>query len=194
MAEISSICVYCGSSSNTRASHRQAAAEFGTLLAAEGVSLIFGGGRVGLMGLAADATLNSGGRVIGVIPEFLAAREVAHTKCTELHTTVTMHERKQQMADLSDAFVILPGGLGTLDEMFEIITWRQLSLHQKPIIIANIDGYWDPLEKLIQNISSENYIPRGHDGLFTFVSCIAEILPILRAMPSTTSHLQSDQP
>ena len=192
MAEINSVCVYCGSSSNTRASHRQAAAEFGTLLAAEGVSLIFGGGRVGLMGLAADATLNSGGRVIGVIPEFLAAREVAHTKCTELHTTVTMHERKQQMADLSDAFVILPGGLGTLDEMFEIITWRQLSLHQKPIIIANIDGYWDPLEKLIQNMFSENYITIDYNNLITFVSCIAEVLPILRAMPSTSSHIEDD--
>ena len=192
MAEINSVCVYCGSSSNTRASHRQAAAEFGTLLAAEGVSLIFGGGRVGLMGLAADATLNSGGRVIGVIPEFLAAREVAHTKCTELHTTVTMHERKQQMADLSDAFVILPGGLGTLDEMFEIITWRQLNLHQKPIIIANIDGYWDPLEKLIENMSSENYISRDHNNLITFVSCIEKVLPILRAMPSASSHIGGD--
>ena len=192
MAEINSVCVYCGSSSNTRASHRQAAAEFGTLLAAEGVSLIFGGGRVGLMGLAADATLNSGGRVIGVIPEFLAAREVAHTKCTELHTTVTMHERKQKMADLSDAFVILPGGLGTLDEMFEIITWRQLSLHQKPIIIANIDGYWDPLEKLIENMSSENYISRDHNNLITFVSCIEKVLPILRAMPSASSHIGGD--
>jgi uncharacterized protein (TIGR00730 family) len=192
MAEINSVCVYCGSSSNTRASHRQAAAKFGTLLAAEGVSLIFGGGRVGLMGLAADATLNSGGRVIGVIPEFLAVREVAHTKCTELHTTVTMHERKQQMADLSDAFVILPGGLGTLDEMFEIITWRQLNLHQKPIIIANIDGYWDPLEKLMENMSSESYISRDHNNLITFVSCIAEVLPILRAMPSISSHIEGE--
>ena len=192
MAEINSVCVYCGSSSNTRASHRQAAAKFGTLLAAEGVSLVFGGGRVGLMGLAADATLNSGGRVIGVIPEFLAAREVAHTKCTELHTTVTMHERKQQMADLSDAFVILPGGLGTLDEMFEIITWRQLNLHQKPIIIANIDGYWDPLEKLMENMSSESYISRDHNNLITFVSCIAEVLPILRAMPSISSHIEGE--
>ena len=194
MADINSICIYCGSSSNTRASHRQAAIEFGTLLAAEGVSLVFGGGHVGIMGLTADATLKAGGHVVGVIPAFLAAREVAHTKCTELHTTVTMHERKQKMADLSDAFVILPGGFGTLDEMFEIITWRQLNLHKKPIIIANIHGYWDPLKKLIQHMSSENYIPSNHNNLITFVSSIGEVLPILKAMPPTSKHIEDDSP
>ncbi len=183
MMEIRSICVYCGASSDTREHHRQAAIEFGTLLAAEGISLVFGGGRVGLMGLAADAALEGGGRVVGVIPEFLVAWEVGHAECTELHTTKTMHERKQLMAELSDAFVILPGGLGTLDEMFEIVTWRQLRLHEKPIIVVNIDRYWDPLEKLLQNMTAENYIPGGHDNLITFVTRIDEILPILRSMP-----------
>jgi len=190
MTKINSICVYCGSSSDTRDTHRQAATEFGTLLAAEGISLIFGGGRVGLMGLAADAALKGGGRVVGIIPEFLVAREVGHAACTELYTTTTMHERKQRMAELSDAFVILPGGLGTLDEMFEIVTWRQLSLHGKPIIVANVDGYWDPLEKLLENMTAENYVPGGHANLITFVSRIEEILPILRSMPPTAIDLE----
>ena len=188
--EIRSICVYCGASSDTRERHRQAATKFGTLLAAEGVSLVFGGGRVGLMGLAADAALEGGGRVVGVIPEFLVAWEVGHAECTELHTTKTMHERKQRMAELSDAFVILPGGLGTLDEMFEIVTWRQLRLHEKPIIVANIDRYWDPLEKLLQNMTAENYIPGGHDNLITFVTRVDEILPILRSMPPASRNLE----
>ena len=193
MTEIHSICVYCGASSDTRERHRQAATELGTLLAAEGISLVFGGGRVGLMGLAANAALEGGGRVVGVIPEFLVAWEVGHAECTELHTTKTMHERKQLMAELSDAFVILPGGLGTLDEMFEIVTWRQLRLHEKPIIVANIDGYWDPLEKLLQNMMAENYIPGGHDNLITFVPRIDEILPILRSMPTASGNLEGDR-
>ena len=142
------------------------------------------------MGLAADAALEGGGRVVGVIPEFLVAWEVGHADCTELHTTKTMHERKQRMAELSDAFVILPGGLGTLDEMFEIVTWRQLRLHEKPIIVANIDGYWDPLEKLLQNMTAENYIPGGHGNLITFVARIDEILPILRSMPPLRGSLK----
>ena len=193
MAEIKSICVFCGSSSAVAETHKDAARRFGAILAENGVRLIYGGGRVGLMGLAADAALEGGGRVVGVIPEFLVAWEVGHAECTELHTTKTMHERKQRMAELSDAFVILPGGLGTLDEMFEIVTWRQLRLHEKPIIVANIDGYWDPLEKLLQNMTTENYIPGGHDNLITFVTRIDEILPILRSMPPASRNLEGDR-
>ena len=131
------ICLYCGSSPKTRDSHREAAAEFGSLLARNNISLVYGGGSVGLMGLAADAALAAGGDVIGVIPEFLVRRKISHNTCTALYMTATMHERKQRMVQLSDAFVILPGGIGTLDEAFEIITWKQLHLHKKPIILAN---------------------------------------------------------
>lgn len=188
-----SICLYCGSSSNTRESHRRAATEFGTLLAKEGIQLVFGGGRVGLMGLAADAALSNGGDVIGVIPDFLVEREVGHAACTELHTTRTMHERKQRMAELSEAFVILPGGLGTLDEAFEIITWKQLNLHEKPVIIANIDGYWDALIHLIEQMNRENYIPSGHESLLRSVSAIDEILPTIQSLPAARKGFDSDR-
>jgi uncharacterized protein (TIGR00730 family) len=182
MPKTKSICLYCGSSANTRKSHRVAATEFGTLLAAQGISLVFGGGRMGLMGLAADAALKGGGEVIGVIPDFLVEREVGYAECTVLHTKHTMHDRKQQMAELSDAFVILPGGLGTLDEAFEIITWKQLGLHDKPVVIANIDGYWDALNTLFENMNDEKYVPTGYDKLFRSVSTIGDILPAIDAM------------
>ena len=182
MTKIKSICLYCGSSSNTRNTHRNAAHEFGALLGREEITLVFGGGRVGLMGVAADAALDSGGNVVGVIPDFLAKREVGHGACTELHTTNTMHERKQKMAELSDAFVILPGGVGTLDETFEIITWRQLGLHTKPVIFVNIDGYWDPLLILLKQMADEHYVPQPEGELYTFVSSIEDILPAIRSI------------
>jgi uncharacterized protein (TIGR00730 family) len=191
MPKIKSICLYCGSSANTRKSHRAAATEFGTLLAAKGISLVFGGGRVGLMGLAANAALNGGGEVIGIIPDFLVERKVEHAECTVLHTTHTMHERKQRMAELSDAFVILPGGLGTLDEAFEIITWKQLGLHNKPIVIANISGYWDALNTLLENMNAENYIPTGHYKLVHSVSTVSDILPAIDAMPAARLDLRT---
>ena len=184
MSPPSAICIYCGSSSATRLTHRSAAARLGRLLAENGVTMVFGGGRIGLMGLAADAALEAGGRVIGVIPDFLMAREVGHAGCTEIHVTGSMHERKQKMAELSDAFAILPGGLGTLDEAFEIITWRQLGLHDKPVVFANIDGYWDPLQALFDNLVREHYVPQQHRKLFETVGSVDEILPALAAMPN----------
>ena len=183
MTEIKSICIYCGSSSDTRDTHRDAARKFGTILAHEKITLVFGGGRVGLMGLAADAALDAGGNVIGVIPEFLVKREVGHSYCTELYTTTTMHERKQKMADLADAFAILPGGRGTLDEAFEIITWRQLGLHDKPIILVNIDSYWDPLLILLKLMVDESYIPQPEGKLYRVVSSVDEVLPAIRMIP-----------
>ena len=191
MPPIESICLYCGSSSNTRDSHRAAAREFGRQLASNDIALIFGGGRVGLMGLAADAALDSGGKVIGVIPDFLVEREVGHAACTELFTTKTMHARKQKMAELSDAFAILPGGLGTLDETFEIVTWKQLGLHDKPIVLVNIDGYWDPLHDLLKHMSAENYVPEAEGDLYAVVSSIDEILPTIRSMPPARTDLKS---
>ena len=140
MANIQSVCVYCGSASDGPESHRNAAAQLGAALAENNIRLVFGGGHVGLMGIAADAALAAGGEVIGVIPDFLRDRELGHEGCDDLIVTPSMHSRKQKMAELSDGFAILPGGLGTLDEAFEIITWKQLNLHDKPIVIADIDG------------------------------------------------------
>ena len=184
MTEITSICLYCGSSPNTRDTHRNAARQFGAMLAHEDITLVFGGGRVGLMGLAANAALEAGGSVTGVIPNFLVEHEVCHRSCTNLYTTTTMHARKQKMAELSDAFAILPGGLGTLDEAFEIITWRQLGLHDKPVALVNIDGYWDPLVTLLNQMNNENYVPQLDNGLYSVVSSIEEVLPAFRSMPS----------
>tara|TARA_B100000676_G_scaffold310489_1_gene377224 strand:+ start:2314 stop:2832 length:519 start_codon:yes stop_codon:yes gene_type:complete len=168
-----------------------AARNFGLQLARENISLVFGGGCVGLMGLAADAALEAGGTVIGVIPDFLVDREVGHSACTELITTTTMHERKQKMAEHADAFAILPGGLGTLDETFEILTWKQLGLHDKPIVLVNIDGYWDPLQRMFQHIAAENYVPKAENDLYAVVSSIDEILPTVRSIPPTQTDIKS---
>ena len=126
--------------------YKDAAHQLGTLLGQNGHQLVYGGGRVGLMGIIADATLAAGGPVVGIIPEHIQVLEVEHTGLSELLVVDSMHTRKRMMVDRSDAFVVLPGGLGTLDETFEILTWKQLRLHDKPIVVANIDGYWDPLE------------------------------------------------
>ena len=185
------VCVYCGSSSNTRASHQAAARAFGTLLAERNITLVFGGGRVGLMGIVADAALAAGGRVTGVIPRFLMAREVGHSGCSELHVTETMHDRKRKMAELSDGFAILPGGLGTLDEAFEIITWKQLGLHDKPVVFANIDGYWNSLEALFDNLVDEHYVPRKHRSLIRMVRSVDDLLPALSTSPEGRVELDS---
>ncbi len=162
MTAITSLCVYCGSSRRGRKSHHAAARRFGGILVDAGIRLIYGGGRVGVMGMLADAVSAGGGEVIGVIPSFLEELEVGCRNCTELIVTDSMHSRKQRMAEMSDGFVILPGGLGTLDEMFEIITWKQLRLHDKPIVIVDVDGYWTPLDRLLDNIVSESYARPEH--------------------------------
>ncbi len=191
MRRIDSVCVYCGSSARVRGSHREAAQRFGALLAESGIRLVFGGGRVGLMGLLADAALARGGEVIGVIPEFLRELEVGHANCTELIVTDSMHSRKRRMAELSDGFVILPGGLGTLDETFEIITWKQLGLHDKPIVVCDVDGFWQPLEALIANLIREHYVRPEHQHLFRTVAGIDEVLPALETMPTTTMRVDA---
>jgi len=145
MAEIASLCVFCGSSTPPDPRYRDTARALGTLVAGRGIDLVYGGGSVGLMGEIADAALAAGGRVLGVIPTGLFSREVAHTALTELHEVGSMHERKQLMYDLSDGFVALPGGLGTLEELAEVTTWSQLGLHAKPVVLLDVDGFWDPL-------------------------------------------------
>jgi len=185
MAVVRRLCVYCGSSMGTEELYRRAATGLGTRLAEAGVELVYGGGRVGLMGLVADAALARGGRVTGIIPTLLHDREVAHPG-VRLEIVASMHERKQRMFDLSDAFVVLPGGLGTLDETIEIVTWRQLGLHEKPVVVVDIAGYWAPLRALLDHAIAQGFAPGRASGYFHFVSDIDEVLGILAALPEPT--------
>ena len=159
------ICVFCGSNSGTNAVYREAATEVGQLLAARGIELVYGGGDVGLMGVLADTTLNSGGRVIGVIPESLLAKEVGHQGLTQMHVVKSMHERKALMADLSDAFMALPGGFGTFEEFCEVVTWSQLSIHAKPCGVLNIAGYYDSLLELFDHAVREGFLREENRGI-----------------------------
>ena len=159
------ICVFCGSSSGTRPLYQQAAQAVGRLLCRRGIELVYGGGRVGLMGVLANACLNEGGRVIGVIPQALADKEVAHTGLTELRIVSSMHERKALMADLSDAFMALPGGFGTWEEFFEVLTWAQLGIQRKACGVLNVGGYYDPLLQMADRALSEGFVREMHRGL-----------------------------
>ena len=153
-----SICVYCGSNNGARPVYAEHAAALGTRLAADGVAVVYGGGNVGLMGIVADAVLAAGGEVVGVIPEQLVNWEVAHKGVTKLEVVANMHERKKRMFDLSDAFVALPGGFGTLDEMFEMLTWRQLGLGNKPCAFLDVDGFYDSLVAMMDRMVAEGFL------------------------------------
>ena len=179
MANIRSLCVYCGSSDLGSPTHRTEAAKLGRILAAKGIELVFGGGRVGLMGIIADAALSSGGRVTGIIPEHLIRAEVGHAEVSELVVVDSMHVRKQAMFERSDAFAVLPGGPGTLDETFEILTWRQLRLHDKPVVICNLGGYWQKLIDLVEMLIGENYARPEFRSFYTVVDSIEGILPAI---------------
>jgi uncharacterized protein (TIGR00730 family) len=153
-----SVCVFCGSSTPPDVRYRDVARDLGVLLAQRGIGLVYGGGRAGLMGELADAALSQGGRVTGVIPAGLFSREIGNTGVTELHEVASMHERKQLMYDLSDAFVALPGGLGTLDELAEVTAWSQLGLHAKPVVLLDVDGFWEPLIAQLDRMVSTGFI------------------------------------
>jgi hypothetical protein len=152
------VCVFCGASSGRRAAYAGAARTFGALLAERGLGLVYGGGRVGLMGAVADGALAGGGEVIGVIPQELVDRELAHGGLTDLRVVGSLHERKALMAELSDAFVALPGGFGTLDELMEQLTWAQLGLHRKPVGLLDVEGYWAPLIALARHATEEGFV------------------------------------
>ncbi len=152
------LCVYCGSSFGARDAYRDAATALGALLAARGIELVYGGGRVGLMGTVADATLAAGGRVTGVIPRALMDRELGHTGLQDLRVVADMHERKLTMAGLADAFVALPGGWGTVEELTEMLTWLQLGIHRKPIGLLNVDGYFDPFLAFADRMIEERFV------------------------------------
>jgi uncharacterized protein (TIGR00730 family) len=156
------ICVFCGSSRGSRPSYTEAARRVGAALARNRLGLVYGGGRVGLMGVVADAALAAGGRVVGVIPEPLATREIAHDGLSELHVVPGMHERKALMAQRSAGFFMLPGGLGTLEEFFEVLTWSALGLHQKPIGVLNVEGYFDPLLALLDHAAAARFVRPEH--------------------------------
>lgn len=154
---VRSVCVFCGSSAGRRDAFQRAARELGSLLATQGIELIYGGGNCGLMGMLADEVLENGGRVTGVIPKGLMTKELGHSQLTRLHVVAGMHERKALMSRLADAFVALPGGLGTLEELFETITWDQLGLQQKPIGLVNVEGFFNPVLELISHAVREGF-------------------------------------
>ena len=178
------ICVYCGSTGETIPAHRKVAENLGEILAQTGTDLVFGGGHIGLMGVLADTLLDRGGKVTGIIPEFLKEWEVAHNGLSELLVVKSMHERKQIMFERSDAFVILPGGLGTLDEFLEVLTWKQLGLHKKPVILVNADGFWQPLRALFEHLMEKGYAGKETGDLLQVIETVEEIRPILENLPA----------
>ena len=186
MATVRSLSVFCGSSSGINGRHRDAAARLGAILAEEGVRLVFGGARIGLMGVLADAALGAGGRVIGVMPESLTSRELVHPGVNDMRVVASMHARKQKMFEISDACAVLPGGFGTLDETFEIITWKQIGLHDKPIVLVDNDGYWKPLGALFDHVIGEGFARPDARTLFTVVEGAGDVLPALAALPEPT--------
>jgi uncharacterized protein (TIGR00730 family) len=180
MSEIRKICVYCGSGAGTDPAFLQAARDFGEILAKNDIGLVYGGGGNGMMGSLAHATLDHGGSVTGIIPEFLVQREHAERGARELIITRDMHERKRKMFDLADAFVALPGGVGTLEELVEQLTWVQLGRHRKPVLVVNIEGFWEPLCALFDHMRALEFI-RGDLSFDLLVADkVAEVLPMLQ--------------
>jgi uncharacterized protein (TIGR00730 family) len=173
------ICVFCGSSPGSRPEYRAVTEELGAELVRRNIGLVYGGGNVGLMGVLADAVLKAGGEAVGVIPEGLMAREVGHNGLTKLHVVHSMHERKALMADLSDAFIALPGGFGTLDEFCEMVTWAQLGLHAKPCGVMNVLGYYSPLLAMFDHAVQERFLKVENRGLVLARESIAELLQAL---------------
>lgn len=178
---MNSVCVFCGSSSGSNPLYTEAARDLGAALAARGLALVYGGGRVGLMGVVASATLAAGGTVVGVIPHALAQKEIAQEDCTELVVVSTMHERKALMADRAAAFVALPGGFGTCDELFEILTWAQLGIHAKPVAVLNVNGFFTPLLAWLDHVVAEGLLKSKHRELILVAESVPELLAKLCA-------------
>jgi uncharacterized protein (TIGR00730 family) len=186
MQQIRRVCVYCGSAGAVDERYREAARELGARLAEAGLELVYGGGRVGLMGVAADAALAAGGRVVGIIPGLLRDAELAHPGITELVVASSMHDRKRLMAERADAFAVLPGGIGTLDETFEILTWRHLGLHDKPIFVVDVAGYWRPLCNLFDHLVAHGFVQPLVGRLLRVVPSVAALMAALaRAAPGS---------
>jgi uncharacterized protein (TIGR00730 family) len=180
MSTFRKVCVFAGSSQGTNVVYQVAARELGAALARAGIGVVYGGGRIGLMGVLADAALEAGGHVIGVIPRGLATRELAHDRISEMRVVSSMHERKALMAELSDAFVALPGGLGTLEELFEVVTWAQLGIHGKPIGVLNVEGYYDPLLAFVDHTVSQGFVRAEDRQLIRVSASPVDLLDLLR--------------
>jgi len=185
MSVVKSICVYCGASFGKSPEYLSLAQELGRQMGRRGIRLIYGGGRVGLMGAVADATLAEGGKVIGIIPDHLQTAEVGHSGLSELKVVDSMHTRKRLMFDLSDAFVVLPGGFGTLDETFEIVTWRQLGLHDKPIVLVDHNGYWDPFLDLVDHVIAEGFARPAARQNFSIAGSVGRVFDMLEGVVET---------
>jgi len=182
----SSVCVFCGARFGIAPGSRELAASLGQLLAREQMTLVYGGGGVGLMGVLANSALKAGGKVVGVIPRFLLKREAGHPALTETVVVENMHERKLEMFERCDAIVVLPGGLGTLEEFFEVLSWRTLGLHTKPIVIVDLGGYWQPLAALLRSCVEGGFAERAHLDVVAFIETLDQLLPTLAAMPHAT--------
>lgn len=177
---IESLCIYCGSRDGADPQLIETARQLGALLAREGIDVVYGGSSAGMMGAVADAALAQGGRVVGILPAGLASREKAHRTLTELHVVTSMHERKALMAKLSDGFVALPGGLGTLEELCEVSTWAQLGIHQKPVGVCNIAGYFDGFLQFLDHAVAMEFLPAEHRELLIVNSSPSELLAAMR--------------
>jgi len=188
------VCVFSGSNHGTDPAFGVAARELGAALAGEGIGVVYGGGNVGLMGAVADAALAAGGEVVGVIPDFLLAKELGHTGVTRLEVVPSMHERKALMAELADGFVALPGGFGTFDELFEILTWGQLGLHAKPVVALDVAGYFEPLVAMVARAEAAGFLRPQHGGLLRVAEDVRGALAALRAPVAPPAGKWLDRP
>lgn len=173
-----SVAVYCASAEGARPQYRAVAEELGSALARRGIGLIYGGAKVGLMGAVADATLAAGGHVVGVIPHVLVDKEVAHNGITELHVTETMHTRKALMADRADAFLVLPGGYGTFEEMFEVLAWQTLKIHAKPVVLLNVEGFYDKMLAFLDHCDAEGML-RGNRKIVLVAESVEQAIALM---------------
>jgi uncharacterized protein (TIGR00730 family) len=192
MITIKTICVYCGSGAGTNPRFIEAASALGKTFAENGIRLVYGGGSVGMMGAVASAVLDNGGSVTGIIPDFLTTREHALNRVQETIVTPDMHERKRLMFERSDAFVALPGGVGTLEELVEQLTWKQLGRHAKPVLLANIDGFWEPLLDLIAHMRATQFIRTGQSVDILKAERVEDILPRLRSAAARAPDSEKD--
>jgi uncharacterized protein (TIGR00730 family) len=192
MIIIKTVCVYCGSGAGTNPRFIEAATALGKIFAENDIRLVFGGGSVGMMGAVASAVLDHGGSVTGIIPDFLTTREHALNRVQETIVTPDMHERKRLMFERSDAFVALPGGIGTLEELVEQLTWKQLGRHAKPVLLANIDGFWEPLLDLIAHMRATQFIRAGQSVDILQAERVEDILPRLRSAAARAPDAEKD--
>lgn len=189
MARLSSVCVYCGASGRVAQPFKDAAQTLGTALGHNGIRLVYGGGHVGLMGIVADSCLAAGGEVIGIIPAHIQEKEPRHTELTQLLVVDSMHTRKRMMVDRADGFIIMPGGVGTLDEAFEIMTWKQLGLHTKPIVFLNTEGFFNPMIAMLDHTVAEGFMKSWRKSLASMAKTVDEaIVMVSSGTPSKAAH------